>query len=298
MSLDSILSSTLENYKKNFKSSAKIILLFIIIPMLIVNICTLWWLMSSGISEELKSLQTGEDGNLPEESVEIFLNILKSNIPAILGVSFLYLAAFLISFIAYAGIIGASLKNKEFSFSEAKNNGKENWGKIFRIFLLIASFFAAFFIMILILFSIFSKSLGSILFLIFFFFISLIFIFIITTYWIFAPYIAIDKKMGAYEALARSRAMIKGRLWKTLGYLIVFIFIGMIVSFGINLVGSIVQMILLFLFKSSITPNSLIVLTSLVSSLVSSINHLIILPYYLLVIKNYYNEVCRGKKNN
>jgi len=49
-------------------------------------------------------------------------------------------------------------------------------------------------------------------------------------YWIFASYILMNEKKGAWESLKRSKQIVKGRWWRTFGFMILIALVAIVVS--------------------------------------------------------------------
>lgn len=91
---------------------------------------------------------------------------------------------------------------------------------------------------------------------------------IFTVYWALAAYILINENKGILESLSASKQMIKGRWWLTFGYMFLLILIIFVIS----------------------------VFASFVPLIGDFISPLILTPYFIIFLKNYYLELKKGKK--
>jgi len=254
-----IFNTSLEEYKRNFKSIFKFVLLFMGIPYLVISI--LQFILISSDTRLFNMLSNVSMLEINQEMIKF--PFYYQLISALFGIISVFLMVFL-----SVGLINASLKKSKFSFRELIGFGNLRYWKVILFGIVTGIFIILLFLALII---------PGIIFLI---------------YWTFALYIFLDKKTKIRDSLKQSRMMIKNRWWKTLGYSLL---IGLIMM-GIGIVLSIIQLptiIITMIHLANNTPLSLtlIGISSLLEVITSFLTTLFATPLAIFFFKNYYLEI-------
>lgn len=227
-------------YKKNYRLYLTIIILFFFIPSLIS------FILEIPLNANLAAL--GKDPT-PEQ---VFTAITTSNV--LLPLAIISIIAFLLNLFASSSLIYSSLNNK-YKFKDAMNGGKKYFFKylVFNIVLII-------FLILLYLALIIPGIIFSI-------------------FWILSPYVLINENKGIIDSLKQSKSLIKGKWWKTLGYLLLFLIIIIIIGIIISIIGSIIDKL------------TFSTITSLLNFIKEQVTYIIFLPLGIIFFKNYYLEL-------
>lgn len=241
MTLDTLIKGTLKDYRKNFKAIFWLLFCFYLIPSLLLTV--LQFLM------DVESFGLGE-GEVSTKFIVYFIIFLIS----LMGMFFVYLYG-------VGALTAVSIKNKKFSFKNAKNAIKGNYWRYIGFFFVSWLFIIGLFILLIIP--------------------GIIFVF----YWVLAPFVFFAEKKGIIDSLKGSFRLVRGRWWKTFGY---GLFVFAVVT-GIGAIfGGIVSILSveLPLTISDFVLNSFISLIDLVPTFVT-------LPFGVLFYKNLYLEYRR-----
>ncbi len=268
MDFSEIFSQTWKEYKSNFSTILKFMLVFITIPSLIFLLINTSLILSN---ENLKML--------------VLINSQESPLSLSKGYNF-YLTMILITSLismvlalfAYAGLTSTSLKKTKFKFSDLVYSSKKNFWRYLAYCIVVIIFLFLLFILLIVPMIIFS------------------------IYWIFASYVLFDQNKGILESLKTSRKIVRGRWWKVLGYSILFVLIIITISIGISLVSSIILLPYLvadglspLLSQGPITPTFFVLrqITSFISQIISNIT---VIPLTILFYKNFYLKLKNSKR--
>lgn len=259
-----------KEYKKNFGLFLVILLLFFVVPSIIQGF------LQTPITLEIARL--GENADFLQVASAILNN------PFLIPVSIVLVLSLLFYVLASVSIVYFSLykdEKKGLSFSETIKQG----GKYF-----------------------FKYLLYSVVTIIFLFGLYLLFIIpgiIFTVFWIFSPYILIKEKKGIIDSLRTSYNLVKGRWWKTFGYLVMFLIISLAVSLLIGVLIGIMEFIVFYLMTGTILNFENLDLTQLslnqsiiivlIDSVANWITTIIFLPLGILFYKNLYLEYNKSK---
>lgn len=108
--------------------------------------------------------------------------------------------------------------------------------------------------------------------------------------WVFSIYVLIGENKGIIDSLKSSKKLVKGKWWKTFGYILLIGIILGVISAVISIPGLIINYILnpnIFSQTASIEPNVLIA-TESVSLIFNFLASLIAVPLSILFFKNFY----------
>lgn len=332
MGLGEVFSSTWADYKKNFWTNTKIMLVFYLLPMLIILAIGIYMFYSTGLDKEAANVfqkivaMQGASGNIDVErfglsGVELQAQIMQNpevlQLQAELSKSFLNFFVKAIWIILILGIIAGfasvygmlavfapALKKKgSYGFKEALRETKPYYWRFVGLMLLIYLIMSVGMIVGAIL-GILTFGLGILAAVI-----ALIWLFIL---WAFAPYIIVDMNKGVFASMKESKKIVKGKWWRTFGYLLL---IGLIFAVVYWVISSIFNMILGAVFFSGMSSigqqllvggtidvniineliNTLVIYGS-ISMIISSVISIIAMPYLLLFGKNMYQSFRRERK--
>ncbi len=262
-----IFSKSIEEYKSNFKGILKFMLIF---SGIILVASALFQILTMSFDKKILEILSNPEliNSLIENTIQIPSYYLI--ITSILGI-----ISFLLSIFVSAGLINSSIKNSKFSFKGIIKKGKEKYWKFLG-------------------FSIVSW--------IFLVLLSLVFLIpgiIFGVFWIFAAYVFFEEDKGIIESLKKSRKIVKGRWWKTFGYIILFVLIVFLVIAVISLVKAPVTMINLkkTLLQQWDVSLSLLIATKALETLYLLIVNIILVPFSILFFKNFYFEMKKTIKN-
>jgi hypothetical protein len=257
-----VFISSINEYRGNFKSIFKFMLLFIGLPILMFDIAnSVMFLLDKRLFSILMNPTYFAAGivNLP-----FYYNF----VHVIIGIIFFFSLVFMIS-----GFINTSLKKSHFSFQELKINAKQRYWK-FCLFIIVYAIFIFLFSVLLIIPGI-----------------------IFGVYWVLAIYIFLDKKEKILPSLKKSRLLVKNNWWKIFGC-ILLILIAVVILF----LGKFMFVPFDNIYQNNIaggipTSFSFLAIYSFLMDVYSFIECLILIPIVILFFKNLYlklNE--RGKK--
>ncbi len=116
---------------------------------------------------------------------------------------------------------------------------------------------------------------------------------IFSIYWAFSPYVLIKENVGPWEAMKRSKAIVKGKWWRTFGYLILMTILMWLISILFKFPQFIYKLILDV--SSTATLNAGVIVGFFIVGIISFLSNLITTPLSILFIKNFYLDL-RTKK--
>ncbi|MEK6848614.1 MAG: hypothetical protein AABX65_03195 [Nanoarchaeota archaeon] len=254
------LSQSWKEYKLNFKTILGIMFLFYAIPFII------------GLFVNSAILQSAIALNSPANQYFFLL--------ALVGIIF-----YLINHLAYTGILASSFSKKQWTFAEVLKNGKLFYFKTLGLFILLGIILGILAIIGII--PVFYGTIGSIatggmdnapflkgLLISILLIIPFIYLF---TKWLFAPYALIAEKTGIFASIKRSNQIVRGKWWKTLGYIILLLILTVIVTIILSLPFIIIKPLL-------VSPGVLAIIKTLTDLILT----LLITPITLIFFKNMY----------
>jgi hypothetical protein len=251
-----ILGDSISEYGKNFREILKFMFVFVGIPALIFGLIELIAVLADPMLFNILSN--------PELLSQIG-NTIKLPIYYRLG-SYLFgaITIFLSLFIT-VGFINTSLRKNRFSYRELLRNGNLRYWNFFVFNIVFGIFLVLLFLALIIPGIIFG------------------------VYWVFACYIFLDKKYKIGKSLKESKRMIKGRWWKTFGYILLVFIILSIFSLAANIVQLPTFMIYMIHMLNN-TPMSLgfLITAGFLKIVAGFISSLIVMPLGILFFKNYY----------
>lgn len=256
-----LLSHSWAEYKSNFNLIFKIFFILYIIPSLAVSLFVLYCL--SGVNERLSAIITTE-GISATAAVEAIKEIFLSEAPALTIFAVLILISVVLGFIMSLTLINfsfsLSLRKKQSKLkttSQAIKSGSKYLGRYALLVIAVSLALVGLYLLFII---------PGIIF---------------TIYWLFAAYILIGENKGVIESIKRSKAIVRGRWWRVLGYYLLLI----LVFTGISLIFSIPGSILKAIFQSTVVYN-----------IFSLASYTITIPLGILFLKNFYLDLKATKK--
>ncbi len=272
-SFGELFSKSWNEYKPNFKTYSKIILLFVIIPSIVMFIAGIPFTLHINNLDITKRPNTFEVYK-PELILPLF---------------FVGIIAFLVNLFGGACLIYNSVykkENKTMSFKESLSGGKKYYWK-FAGFGIVTFFFIFLLYLLLIIPGI-----------------------IFSVFWVFSGYILIKENTGIKESLKKSYSLVRGNWWRTFGYLLLLFLIFIAVAIGIGLIFGIINFTIEapYIDKAMKTistgtnepitsyPPKIIIITSLIGQISSGIINLITIPFMIFFLKNFYLDMKEGKK--
>jgi hypothetical protein len=259
-----LLDKSFDDYKLNFKSIFKLIILLVGIPYLLFTILQLVFIATDpNVFSFVSNSQLANQVDLEGLEVPLYYSITNTTFSLV----YLFLGV-LIS----AGLLGTSLKKSKYSLKEIIEEGKSKYWRFFGFSIVI-------FIFILLL--------------------SLLLVIpgiIFGIYWIFAACIFLERKESIRGSLKKSKEMVKGRWWRTFGIYVLF----GLVMIGIIIVVSIINIPRAIFFTMSAingTPLSMwmVMINTILNLVYEMVVSLIGVPLSVLFMKNFYLEM-KGKK--
>jgi len=247
-----IFGESWKEYKANFRVFLIIFLLLSAIPTLIL------FFLGTSLNSEITVL-----GNEPTLE-KVFETIYNSNyfLPLVIA----YIIIFALGILMSTSFIYNSLyrkKGKKMSISETLAGGR----KYFFKFLFFSIVYWIFIAGLLLLFII-----PGIIFMVF---------------WVFSFYILIGENKGIMESLKTSRNLIRGKWWRTLGFIVLFAIIIIGISIVFSIVAGIISLVL--------TLSGQAFIGEAISQILSLGVNLISAPLGVLFFKNLYLDY-KGKK--
>jgi len=259
MGFGEIVKEGWKDYKANFWANSKIILAFYILPMILSSL--------------------------------IIYSIFGNNIQAILGgtaaladtIKFLeiglivFAAGFLLNIFGQVAIISSSVKKKKYEFSEAIKGAKRFYFRYLGMIIIIVAallFLAIVSVIIaILLLALGDKGIivGAIIALI-----ALAALVVFAVYLTFSTFVLADENIGIFKAFRGSYNLVRCKWPKVFGYLI--------------LIGLIMVVISIIIGVPRLISSSVIV-----SSIMEFISPFIVIPFGILLLKNFYLEIKKRK---
>mgnify|MGYP003991280427 FL=1 len=246
-----LFSSSLTEYKQNYKQFAK----FIFITVGIVLFLTAIW--------QFYFVLTDESAKIIIENPSL---IAQGNVPSptwAFGGFILALASIVLTIFMQAGFIRTVVSEKKFANKTMIANAKKHFGKYLGFFIVFMIF-----MMLLIL----ALIIPAIIF---------------GVFWIFASFIFLEDKgkKGIINSLKKSFQIVKNNWWKTLGYILLLMLIYLVFNFLLRLIFTPFFLAIASIFQTS---NIAIGLNYFLSTLNQLIATIIATPFSILFFKNFY----------
>lgn len=267
MNLGDIFSKTWKDYKVNFKVLFKIMLIFVVIPSFFLLLVVFTWDFTSGRYPIIEQqFITGNFTEVPLDYSQINIGMYVAGAGVYLLLSLIALSLLLL---VVVGIMTTALKDDKIKYKSIISNGKKYYWASLGFFFVIFVFLFGLYILLIIPGIIFS------------------------IYWFFSYYVYIDKNVsksrGIRNSLRESRMLVRGKWWKTLGYLCVFY----LLMFVISIVAELIVFIPTGIFSdyclaSQSMPLFGYLLLNIFTWAVNSIVTIITLPLGILFGKNFY----------
>ncbi len=248
-SFGSLFERSWKEYKANFKPIFWLMFWFMLIPGVVSLVILIAGMLSN------------------EEVRQLILNPGTSSLPAgymaaniIIGI-----VSFLLLIFASASLTRASLKKSKFSFRDLTGLGSRDYFRYLGLTVVFYIFVLLWGILLIIP--------GIIFF----------------TYWYLSFYVIFDKNEKILKSLKKSRMMIKGRWWRTFGYILL---LGLL-SLAVIIIATIIEVPFNLQYIGYFTEGDPLsatnaIISAIVSTIVKFASSLIIYPVWILFWKNYY----------
>lgn len=262
-----LFQQSIEDYKSNFKPILKLVLIFIgIILVLAFLFNSIVLITDERVFSVMSDPVLISQYNQGLIDFPLYYNIISS----IFNIIYLFLALFV-----SVSLIAVSVKKQRFSYKEIIESGKSNYWRYFGLVVVTAIFSLLLFLLLII---------PGIIFVV---------------YWTFAAYVFLDKKQKIMASLKESRKIVKGRWWKTLGYLLL---LGLVVL-AIIIVASIIRLptaipLMLKTISSANISLGLLLGSLTVDLIYQIIITLIVTPLSVFFLKNFYLEMKKSVKES
>ena len=267
-----ILVDSWKEYKRNFRLFFKTYIGLYIIPLAIVTIISTIMLINlfGSIPEFQQSLLTGKQ--ITAKDMGSFSPEVVNSLLQYLGIALiLSLGLVILNFILCLGIFYVASFNKgKMKSGEAIKGGLGYFWKTLGLLVLLIVFLIPLYILLIVP--------------------GLIF----TVFWIFSVYILFIEKKGIWDSLKGSYHLVKGRWWKTFGYILLFGLIAIAISIMFSIPEWIIQFILTSVYDGNFpllfgTLSTIGFFTKIAISMV-------VVPLGILFYKNMYLQWKEGKK--
>lgn len=276
MRFGEIYSKSWKEFKSNRPALFKIVFWFYALPALLIYLIDFFWLNSNGVYARIVELintmvaSQGYNATLINRAVSNLIGLLMGPSYSIV-MAILMTVSGLLMLLALSSLVSGSLKNGKLSFSEALKLGKKNYWRLLAFMIVYIVFLLGLTILLII---------PGFIFLVF---------------WIFGYFVFIDEGNGIIKALKRSYHIVRGRWWKTLGYMVLIDLILILIMIIFMIPSFVTQGIM----SVGIVGGHLSVGSYLANMWVSNIFQLlamfIVLPLSILFLKNMYLEWKKGK---
>lgn len=300
-SFSSLFSESWNEYKSNYKIFLVLFILLSFIPNLILSFLS--------IPLRLQILKLGESPNV-SELFSVFLN-LKYTLPLFIA----FIITLILGLIITPSLFYNSLyRKKTMGVKETIKGGKKYFWKYLLLQIVILALIIALILLSLIIIGI-SAFLGvyykNILLIIALVILSILSIFFLMAlairlgvYWILSPYIMIGKNKGVIDSLKESKNIIKGRWWRTLGFIILFSLISLAIYLGFSVISLLVNGVInpsYVIEKFSESPaypglTAIRILNENIEYLFGLVMNIILTPLGIIFFKNYYLDIKRNEK--
>lgn len=244
-----IFGQSWNEYRVSFKEIFKFVFVFVGIMSLLLSAWSYYWYVTNSSVKLLV-----DNPNLLFQGQAF---------PAayITGTFLIGIFSLLLQFFVYAGFYGTVVKKEKLNYNNLVKNAKVNFWK----FVLFAIVISIFLILLGILFIVPAIIFG--------------------VFWVFAVYILFDEKVKIIESLKRSFNLVKGKWWKTFGYIVLFILISIGIIIIAGLVLSPFNMVIGLIPSTGSVVYAFKVLVNYVGNLVSPI---VIMPLAIIFFRNFY----------
>ena len=266
-SFGDILTSSWEEYKKNFGTYLRLFIFLALIPALIMTF------QSIPLTNQFKNL--GENPTFQE-----IIPIITSTNGIIIGAIGLIIA--ILTLLLHTAIYYNVTQNRKLSAKESFKKGSKYFWTYLLFLILISIFLTGLFILLII---------PGIIFLV---------------YWIFAGFILFKENKGPIASLKSSYNLVKGRWWSTFGYLILIIIVMILISIIFAIIGGLINILILLpviiskgfsILINSEIPTNYLILTGIINEIINTTSTLVILPLSILFTKHLYEEYKKTSKN-
>jgi len=329
MGLGEVFSATWQDYKKNFKLVLKTYWWFNILPFIIFGILALIFILIILTSLKLPAMENlALISNLTSNlnSPAGFTGSAISNsgdltglgqMVGVLAVFFIIAVIYIIigvilSIFLYLTLYYASFYNEKgkMTFKQAAKGGVHYFWRFLGlgilIFLIICLLFlpGTLSIVASVIFWNFINlgfKIGLVLLSIALFILAIIFALYLGIAWVFSPYILVRENTGIIEAMKRSKFIVKGKWWKTLGYSLLIGLIAGGISFAFAIPSMIIGLVLNLLYGMLVfinIPAAILVLVfkEIISFVFSAAAAIITIPAGIFFFKNFYLEMRKKVK--
>jgi len=263
----SLFQKSVDDYKSNFKPILKLVLIFSGIILLV----SMLFQVISYISNETV-FQIASNPDLIEQ-----YNTGLITFPLYYSISnvILSLISFFLTLFVSASLISVSVKKSKFSYKDLFEMGKSKYWKYFGL-----SIVTGIFILLLTLLLIIPGIIFGV-------------------YWAFVAYVFFDKDKKIMDSLKESRKIVKGRWWKTFGYILLFGLISLLIMIVASVVELPTYLIMMAnIFSSTDISLAVLIISSVTSMIYQFLVALVISPLFILFLKNFYLEMKKGVKES
>lgn len=255
-----LVQKSIEDYKSNFKPILKFVLIFLgIILFLAFLFNSIVLIVDERVFSIMSDPVLTSQYNQGTISLPLYYNIVSS----IINIVYFFLALFV-----SVSLIAISVKKQKFSYKELVEDGKSNYWKYLGLVIVVGIFSLLLFLLLIIPAIIFG------------------------VYWTFAAYVFLEKKQKIMPSLKESRRIIKGRWWRTFGYLLLsaLVILAVIIILSIIKLPVFIPLMLKTLSSSNISLGLLLgsITTDFIYQILVT---LIITPLYVFFLKNFYFEM-------
>jgi len=288
-----ILTDSWKEYKDNWKVYTKMLLLLSFIPALIVFLIEIL-LMRDILFNVITSTLSPSLIFTPRFFLFMLLGIITAVLTVWLQASLIYNSIY---------------RKKSMNVKDSLSGGKKYFWKLLGLTLLILIIFFAIAIIVgiivgigvLIIIALTITNIVSLLIILILFLLviaAILYAIYLGIKWTFSVYILIGENKGIIDSLKVSTRLVKGRWWKTLGYLSLF---GLIIL-GIYIIYAIIILIINYAINPNYFSNPLVldinryIATQFISLILNFILASIITPFSIVFIKNLYNNWKSSKK--
>jgi len=263
MRFGEIFNKSWNEYSSTFNVFLKSSFILLGIPALVILIYNLFFAL---ISSDVRSMLTNYNIN-----GMLLFNFSSMLIIHWIGALILGVVALVFSLIFYSGAIWSTLNLKNLTFDKLYKNGKSNFWR-YVLFIILVGIFIFLLLLALVI--------PAIVFMVF---------------WSVALFVYYHERTGIIDSLGRSFNLVRGRWWKTFGYLVLI----MIIMIAIGLVVFIPYFILsvLGLAGTFLTDSLIIYFISQVISILFTLVYAVIGIFFLFFLKNLYLELKESKKS-
>jgi len=264
MSFGKIFSDSWNEYWNNFKAILVLFLLLFVLPQLILTAYGFYSLYNAGFFDAVNAgaLSQLVSGVTDPSIISQGLITEVGKISMIQGLISLVLA--FVTYLLFVSLSSVSLQKNEYSSREALREGSKNYWKTLGFVIVTAIFLGLLYLAFII---------PGVIF---------------TVYWVFAYFVFINEKRGIISSLKRSFHMVRGKWWKTFGYIILITLITVGISFLFSIPSIIHSVLTLGTLLSGGATTSTFLVGQIIKFVFSMIGALITLPLTILFFKNFY----------